>query len=107
MTKFTKEQLIQLGDLMSAAVNSDNPAVKSMIDQLLTTVALTEDMQEIRARNPIIALSNELKRTREELAKLKTKTGRDSSFKLDEIKKLVNSSYTWSYDDDDWKKDRW
>lgn len=104
MTKFTKEQLIQLGDLMSAAVNSDNPAVKSMIDQLLTTVALTEDMQEIRARNPIIALSNELKRTQEELAKLKTKN-RDSS--LDNLKKLVNSSYTWSYDDDDWKKDRW
>ena len=101
MSSFTKEQLIQLGDLMSAAVNSDNPAVKSMIDQLLTTVALTEDMQEIRARNPIIALSNELNRTREELAKLKTKT------KLDDVKKLINSAYTWSYDDDDWKKDRW
>lgn len=104
MTKFTKEQLIQLGDLMSVAVNSDNPAVKSMIDQLLTTVALTEDMQYIRARNPIVALSNELKRTQEELAKLKTKH-RDSS--LDNLQKLVNSSYTWSYDDDDWKKDRW
>lgn len=101
MTKFTKEQLIQLGDLMSAAVNSDNPAVKSLIDQLLTTVALTEDMQEIRARNPIVALSNELRLTREELAKFKTKA------KLDDVKKLVNAAYTWAYDDDDWKKDKW
>lgn len=101
MNSLTKEQLIQLGDLMSAAVNSDNPAVKSMIDQLLTTVALTEDMQEIRARNPIVALSNELRHTREELAKLKTKT------KLDQVKNLVNKTYTWTYNDDDWKNDKW
>ena len=30
-----------------------------------------------------------------------------NKIKLDDVKKLVNSAYTWSYDDDDWKKDRW
>lgn len=102
MNSLTREQLIQLGDLMSAAVNSDNPAVQSLVDQLLTTVAITEDMQTIRARNPIVALSNELKNTREELAKLKT------AQKLDHVKNMVKHTNVWTYnDDDDWRKDKW
>lgn len=99
MTELSKEQLIQLGDLMSAAVNSDNPAVKSLVDQLLTTVAITEDMQTIRANNPVVALSTELKAVKDELAKLK------KADKLNRVKKLLNED-VWKTEQAKWL-DNW
>lgn len=104
MTKITKEQLIQIGDLITVAVTSTNPAVKSLVDQLLTTVAIVEDLEKVRSQNPIVQLKQELDRTQKELRELKQQTQQDR------VKKLVNAQYTWTDSYDEWSgkfSDKW
>lgn len=99
MTAITKEQLIQIGDLITVAVTSTNPAVKSLVDQLLTTVAIVEDLEKIRDRNPIVQLKNELVKTQKELQQLKQET------RVDRVKKLVKDQYSWHSEYDKWSVD--
>ncbi len=104
MTTVTKEQLIQIGDLITVAVTSNNPAVKSLVDQLLTTVAIVEDLDKVRTNNPIVQLKRDLERTQKELRQLKQQTQQER------VKKLVKSQYTWTDGYDEWSgkfPDKW
>lgn len=104
MTKVTKEQLIQIGELITVAVTSTNPAVKSLVDQLLTTVAIVEDLDAVRELNPVLQLKAELDRTQKELRELKQKTQQDR------VTKLVKAQYAWTDSYDEWSgkfADKW
>ena len=104
MTTVTKEQLIQIGELITVAVTSTNPAVKSLVDQLLTAVALVEDLDAVRGLNPVLQLKAELDQTKKELRELKQKTQQD------QVKKLVKAQYAWTDEYDKWSgklSDKW
>jgi hypothetical protein len=90
MSNLTKEQVMQLGDLLTIAVNSRDPNVKSILNQLLIAVALIEDLEEVRAQNPIAAMIKEIATLKDQLADLKRTS------QTDNVRKLIKDRYEWS-----------
>jgi hypothetical protein len=90
MSNLTKEQVMQLGDLLTIAVNSRDPNVKSILNQLLIAVALIEDLEEVRAQNPIAAMIKEIAVLKDQLADLKRTS------QTDKVQKLLKDRYEWT-----------
>lgn len=96
MSNLTKEQVMQLGDLLTIAVNSRDPNVKSILNQLLIAVALIEDLEEVRTQNPIAAMIKEIAVLKDQLADLKRTSQTDT------VRKLINDQYDWRNDNKYW-----
>ena len=90
---------MQLGDLLTIAVNSRDPNVKSILNQLLIAVALIEDLEEVRAQNPIAAMVKEIADLKSQLADIKRSSQKDN------VRKLIKDRYEWvgnSWDQSEW-----
>ena len=91
MSNLTKEQVTQLGDLLTIAVTSRDPNVKSILNQLLIAVALIEDLEQVRAQNPMTAMIKEIAILKDQLADIKRTVNQGRH-----RQQLINDRYDWS-----------
>ena len=98
MSNLTKEQVTQLGDLLTIAVTSRDPNVKSILNQLLIAVALIEDLEQVRAQNPMTAMIKEIAILKDQLASVHTQ----NASQTDNVRKLINDQYDWRNDNKYW-----
>ena len=98
MSNLTKEQVMQLGDLLTIAVTSRDPNVKSILNQLLIAVALIEDLEQVRAQNPMTAMIKEIAILKDQLASVHTQ----NASQTDNVRKLINDQYDWRNDTKYW-----